>query len=426
MAKQSILVVGGGGREHALAWKLAQSPRAGRIYMAPGNGGTQSFAQNLSIETHDIDSLLEFARDNRIDVTVVGPDDALADGIVDAFKAEGLRIFGPTQAAARIESSKSFSKQLMAKRNIPTAEFVVLRDQAKALAYVEVSPLPLVVKASGLALGKGVFICHSLDDARIAIKAIMEEKRFGEAGNEVIVEQYLEGYEFSTHALSDGKVSLMFPASQDHKAVFDGDKGPNTGGMGAYAPVPFVSEDQVIWVQQHVVSPVLREMAEAGSPFTGCLYPGLKMSPDGPKVLEFNARFGDPETQVYMRLLETDLLDIIDACIDGTVADLKVLWNPGYAVCVVLVSGGYPGTYKKDLPIEGLREASALEDVEVFHAGTTYDGTYRTNGGRVLNVTATAESLEEAIEKAYAAVKQINFDGMHYRTDIGQKGLGGT
>ncbi len=424
MVKQSILVVGGGGREHALAWKLGQSPHSGKIYVAPGNGGTGEVAENVPIEANDIDGLLEFAKNKQINLTVVGPDDALADGIVDAFKAANLRVFGPTQGAARIESSKAFSKQVMSKRHIPTAEFVIMRDQTEALAYVEVSPLPIVVKASGLALGKGVFICHTLDEAREAVQAIMEEKRFGESGNEVVIEQYLVGPEVSTHALSDGQVAVMFPASQDHKAVYDGDKGPNTGGMGAYAPVPGVTDEEVLWVQNNVVVPVLQEMAAGGSPFVGCLYPGLKMTPHGPKVLEFNARFGDPETQVYMRLLESDLVELIDACIDGKVAELKVRWKPGYAVSVVLASGGYPGSYRRGLPIEGLKAAASEEDVVLFHAGTSLEEAgCTTSGGRVLNVTATGNTLAEAQAKAYAAVKLVHFDGMHYRTDIAQKGI---
>ncbi|HUC20899.1 MAG TPA: phosphoribosylamine--glycine ligase, partial [Candidatus Polarisedimenticolaceae bacterium] len=412
MVKQNILVIGSGGREHALAWKLAQSRHAGKLYIAPGNGGTHEVAESVAIAASDIDGLARFAKNNQIGLTVVGPDDALADGVVDAFRAAGLRAFGPTQAAARIESSKAFSKQLMAKRHIPTAEFVTLRDQAEALAYVDVSPLPVVIKASGLALGKGVYICRTLEEAKQAIQEIMGERRFGDSGNEIVIEQYLEGPEFTTHALSDGDVSVMFPASQDHKPINDGNTGPNTGGMGAYAPVPGVSAEQVHWVQKQVVSPVLDELAQAGSPFVGCLYPGMKMTKDGPKVIEFNARLGDPEAQVYMRLLESDLVEILGACIDGKVADLNIRWKPGFAVSVVLVSGGYPGEYKKGLPIEGLEEAAAQPDVTLFHAGTVYrDGGHQTAGGRVINVTATANSLARARDKAYAAVKLIHFEG---------------
>jgi len=422
MKQQNVLIIGSGGREHALAWKIAQSPRAGKIYIAPGNAGTASIGTNVPLKATDKASLLEFAKTHAIDLTVVGPDDILAIGMVDAFQSEGLRIFGPTQAAARIESSKAFSKDLMTDQNVPTARYETFTDQATAVEYLKTQSFPLVVKASGLALGKGVYICQNITDANHAIQEIMGEKIFGESGSMIVIEDYLTGQEVSLHAFCDGRTAALFPPSQDHKQIFDGDKGPNTGGMGTYAPVPWVSPELMKMAKTDVVEPILTGLTDVGAPFVGLLYPGLMI--DGPKVrvLEYNSRFGDPETQIYMPLLETDLLEIFNACIDGSLADIDIKWRDKTAVCVVLASGGYPGAYAKGKKISGLEEAGKLADVVVFHAGTaSADGEIVTAGGRVLGVTAVGDDPADARRKAYAAVKLIKFEGMQYRTDIGNR-----
>lgn len=419
--KLNILVIGSGGREHALAWKLKQSPRVQKLFIAPGNAGTQNLGQNVSILATDISGLVAFTTENKIDLTVVGSDDPLALGIVDAFQGKGLRIWGPTKAAAQIEASKVFAKELMATAHIPTASFQTFSDYEKALAFLEHHDIPVVVKASGLALGKGVFVCQSREEAHTALQQIMVEKAYGDAGREVVIEDYLDGPEVSIHAFSDGKTSILLPSAQDHKTIFDGDQGPNTGGMGTIAPVPWVTGQMLGTAKKTIVDPALAELAQRGSPFVGLLYPGLKMTSSGPKVLEFNARFGDPETQSYMRLLKTDLVDIFDACIDGTLDHETIEWHPGFACCVVLASGGYPGVYQKGLPISGIDEAEKLREVVVFHAGTVFDGGLKTSGGRVLGVTATGNALKEALNKAYDAVGLIHFDGMQYRRDIGKK-----
>jgi len=436
--KQTILIVGSGGREHALAWKLAQLPRVGKIYVAPGNGGTSQIAENVPIPATDIEKLVAFALTNKIDFTVIGPDDPLAGGIVDRFKEAGLKVFGPTKAAAQLEASKAFAKAFMAEQGIPTARFQTFSDYQLALAYVRSQPIPLVVKASGLALGKGVTVCRTLEEAEASLKAIMVERVFGEAGNEVVIEEFLEGQEVSIHAFSDGEHFKLLPTAQDHKPIFDGDQGPNTGGMGTIAPVPWVTEEMIEEVSQKIVAPVLKGMKERGEPFSGLLYPGivtlasLKLERSGPKlsseggvkVLEFNVRFGDPETQSYMRLLKTDLLDILEACTDGTLDKQSVECNAGFAVCIVLASGGYPGKYEKGKEITGIEEAEKIPDVVVFHAGTAIkDGQLVTAGGRVLGVTATGETLKMALDRAYQAVRLIRFDGMQYRKDIGAKAL---
>jgi phosphoribosylamine---glycine ligase len=426
---QNVLIIGSGGREHALAWKLAQSPRIGRLFVAPGNGGTAQVATNVPLPASDAAGLIAFAQDHDIHLTVVAPDDALAAGLVDAFQAAGLRAFGPTQAAAQIESSKAFAKDLMAARHIPTAEYATFTDLAEAKAYTGRASFPLVVKASGLALGKGVVICANLDEANQALEDIMGEKVFGAAGSSVVIEAFLSGQEISIHAFCDGHTTALFPAAQDHKAIHDGDRGPNTGGMGTFAPVPWVQPKLLETVRTTVVEPALAGLAAQGAPFTGLLYPGLMVAGNSDfKVLEFNARFGDPETQSYLRLLETDLLDIFDACLDGTLADLPIKWSGQTAVTVVMASAGYPGKYRKDLPITGLEAAAAQPDVVVFHAGTRLAdtaspqaGPYLTSGGRVLGVSATGRDLADAQAKAYAAVKLIRFDGAQYRTDIGAK-----
>lgn len=445
----NILIIGSGGREHALAWKIAQSPRASKIYVAPGNGGTREIAENVPIPAGDIKGLLAFAREKKIDLVVVGPDDSLALGIVDEFRAAGFPIFGPTQAAAQIEASKAFSKSFMKAHGIPTAAFEIFKDFKTAAEYLSShdTKFPVVVKASGLALGKGVIIAKTHDEAESALRQIMIDRAFGTAGDEVVIEEFLEGREISIHAISDGTSFLMFPPAQDHKAAFDGDKGPNTGGMGTIAPLPWLvdaqdSKNPEIYnmimrkIEDTIVKPTLGGMRSDGKPFGGLLYPGLMMTKDGPRVLEFNARFGDPETQSYMRLMKGDILEIFERSVAGTLGEYigkaeqngnsggSMEWYSGYAACIVLASGGYPGSYQKGKKITGLEEVKVMDGVVVFHAGTTYEnGSYYTAGGRVLGVTARGETLSVALALAYEAVKKIHFDGMQYRTDIGAKAL---
>lgn len=417
-----VLVIGSGGREQALAWKLVQSPKVGKVYVAPGNGGSKDPIENVDISFSDIDGLLKFAQENNVGFTVIGQEAASEAGVVDAFKAAGLKIFGPTKAAVKIESSKVVAKDLMAAENIPTAAYKTFSDASEALAYAKSRPLPVVVKADGLAEGKGVTVCQTAEEIEAAIDKTMVQKKFGEAGSSVVIEDFLKGQEVSVHALCDGKQAVIFPASQDHKQINDGDQGPNTGGMGVIAPVPWVTPEHLDYVDKNVVQPALRGLAKQNATFTGCLYPGLMIDGDGVNVVEFNARFGDPEAEVYMRLLDSDLYDILVACADGTLDPSSVQWKDGFAVTVILASGGYPGGYQKGLPITGIEQAEALDDVVVFHAGTAVkDGQVVTNGGRVLNVTATGATLDEALDKAYSAVKLINFEGMHYRTDIGRR-----
>ncbi len=419
----NVLIIGGGGREHALAWKLTQSLRIGKLYVAPGNGGTRDIAENIAIEATDTRGLARFAEENSIDLTVVGPDDPLALGVVDVFQSRDLRIFGPTRAAAQIEASKAFAKRLMRDSDIPTAPFRIFRKHESALEYVRKHGAPIVIKASGLALGKGAYPCRTLAKAEKALAEIMLERAYKQAGNEVIVEEFLNGQEVSIHALCDGKTSILLPTAQDHKPIFDDDKGKNTGGMGTIAPVPWVTNQILLDINEQIVRPTLQVLAKKGKPFIGLLYPGLKMTDEGPKVLEFNARFGDPEMQSYMRLLKTDLLDVLDACVDGKLADLAVEWNSGFAVCIVLASGGYPGKYKMGIPISGIAEAEKIPGVVVFHAGTKYDGQLQTSGGRVFGVTAIGGVLKEALDQAYEAVRRIKFKGMQFRKDIGAKAI---
>jgi len=416
----NVFIIGSGAREDAFAWKFAQSPRIGKLYVAPGNGGTRDIAENIAIEATNAKGLARFAEKNSIDLTVVGPDNSLALGVVDVFQSRGLRIFGPTRAAAQIEASKAFAKRLMRDNGIPTAPFRIFRKYGNALEYVRKHGAPIVVKASGLALGKGAYPCKTLAEAEEALAEIMLKRTHKQAGNEVLVEEFLDGQEVSIHALCDGKTSILLPAAQDHKPIFDGDKGKNTGGMGTIVPVPWVTAQTLQGVNKQIVQPILQALAKKGRPFTGCLYPGLKMTNEGPKVLEYNARFGDPETQSYMRLLKTDLLDVLDACVDGKLAELTIEWNSGFAVCVVLASGGYPGKYKKkEIPIFGISEAEKVSGVVIFHAGTMYSDQLRTSGGRVLGVTAVGETLQEALDRAYEAIRHIKFKGMQYRKDIG-------
>lgn len=417
-----VLVIGSGGREQALAWKLAQSPSVNKVYVAPGNGGSQGAIENVALTFDDVDGLLRFARDKQIALTVVGQEAASAAGVVDAFQAAGLVIFGPNQAAVRIESSKAFSKDLMVAQNIPTAQYQNFTHAEAARNYAKSRPLPVVIKADGLAAGKGVIIAHRPEEIDAAIDEIMVDKAFGDSGNTVVVEDFLRGQEASLHALCDGQTSVIFPASQDHKQVFDNDEGPNTGGMGVIAPVAWVSDWHLQYVNEHVVQAALSGLREQGATFAGCLYPGLMIEGNDIKVLEFNARFGDPEAQVYMRLLSGDLFEIFSACAQGRLDPNTIAWQPGFAVCVVLASPGYPGDYPKGLPITGVEAAAAQPDIVIFHAGTAIkDGQLVTAGGRVLNVTATGATLDEALNKAYGAIKLINFAGMHYRTDIGHR-----
>ncbi len=418
-----ILIIGGGGREHALAWKIAQSPKVTELFCAPGNPGTASIATNINIPGDDIDRLLEFALDRFIDLTVVGPEQPLVLGLADWFQDNGLKVFGPSAKAAQLEGSKAFSKDLMKKYNIPTADYAAFDDADEARAYVK-GKGPQVVKADGLAAGKGVFVCADEAEAVDAINQIMKDRIFGESGNRIIVEERLEGQEVSLLAFTDGTTVLPMEAAQDHKAVFDGDTGPNTGGMGAYSPAPIFTPELKQEVFQRIIVPAVNGMREDGIPYQGVLYAGLMITDKGPKTLEFNARFGDPETQPLMMRMQSDIVPIMEACADGTLDACALEWKPEAAVCVVMASGGYPGKYEKGKPIQGLDQASLLEGVTVFHAGTKQDGDdIVTQGGRVLGVTALGDTVQTAIAKAYQAVDKIRWEGVQFRTDIGKKAL---
>ena len=424
MAKAKVLIIGSGGREHALAWKLKASPKIEKIFIAPGNAGTALVGENVGIQTSELEKLIDFAKKEKITLTVVGPDDALANGIVDAFQNQGLKIWGPSQKAAQVETSKSFGKELMARQKIPTADFKVFTEYQEARAYLKEKTAPIVIKASGLALGKGVAVCQNIAEAEKFLKEVMVEKIFGQAGQQVVIEEYLEGPEISIHAFCDGEQFHLLPSAQDHKPVFDNDTGPNTGGMGTIAPVPWVNQELLNETAQRVIIPCLKDLKKLNSPFIGLLYPGLKITPNGLKVLEFNARFGDPETQSYMRLLKTDLYDILTASVEGTLENIIIEWADQFACCIVLASGGYPGNYEKGKEITGVDKAEKMDDIVIFHAGTKrVNNQLLTNGGRVLGITATGETLRSALDKAYNAVKLIHFEGMHYRTDIGLKSL---
>ncbi|MCE5257801.1 MAG: phosphoribosylamine--glycine ligase [Chloroflexi bacterium] len=421
-----VLVVGSGGREHTLAWALQRSPEVDAVYVAPGNGGTHAVAQNVAIPAEDVRALTEFATHNAIDLVVVGPEAPLALGLVDVLQRAKVPVFGPTAAAARLESSKAFSKAFMVENNIPTAAYRSFTDYPSASAYLAGQHAPIVIKASGLAAGKGVIICQTMAEAEAALRSVMVERDFGAAGDEVIIEEYLTGQEVSVLAFCDGKTASPMILAQDHKAAYDGDKGPNTGGMGCYAPAAVMDTAQQQAVLEQVLQPVLRGMAAQGTPYVGILYAGLMLTPHGFKVLEFNCRFGDPETQVILPLLETSLAEVMLVCLNGTLDTLTLRWRPGAAVCVVLAAGGYPGHYRKHDLISGLDFAAAQPGVLLFHAGTTReDGAIYTAGGRVLGVTATAPDLHTAIHSAYAAAGMISWPDMHYRRDIGAKGLRG-
>ncbi len=418
-----VLIVGGGGREHALAWKIKQSPKVSELFCAPGNPGTAQVATNLDIQADDIDQLLRFALDQSIDLTVVGPEQPLVLGIADRFQGKGLKVFGPSQAAAQLEGSKAFSKDLMQKYDIPTAQYAAFDNAAEARAYLK-GKGPQVVKADGLAAGKGVFVCSNEGEAADAIGQIMNDKIFGESGDRVIIEERLAGQEVSLLVFTDGNTVLAMDAAQDHKAAFDGDTGPNTGGMGAYSPAPVFTPELRQQVIDRVMLPAVNGMRNDGIPYQGVLYAGLMITPDGPKVLEFNARFGDPETQPLMMRMQSDIVPIMEACADGTLESCSLAWKKEVAVCVVMASKGYPGSYEKGLPIRGLDQADSLPGVTVFHAGTRQEGDdIVTSGGRVLGVTALGGNVQMAIVKAYQAVGKIQWDGVHYRKDIGQKAL---
>lgn len=416
-----ILIIGSGGREHALAWKLSQSPKVEKMYCIPGNPGISALAECVALPIDNNEGLAAFAQAQHIDLTVVGPEVPLANGIVDVFTAKGLRIFGPTQKAAQIESSKAFAKELMKKYNIPTAGFEVFTDAKKAKEYIKEQGAPIVVKADGLAAGKGVIVAMSEKEALEAVDSIMCDQAFGQAGAQVVIEEFLTGEEASLLAFTDGKTIVPMIAAQDHKRVYDGDEGPNTGGMGAYAPAPVITEDVRQKVLKEILEPVIQAMEKEGCPYSGCLYLGLIMTEKGPKVIEFNARFGDPETQVVLPLLDSDLVTVMEACIDKNLEETPVVWKKEAAVCVVLAAGGYPGKYCTGDVISGLEEAHSV-GVQVFHAGTAkQDEQIVTNGGRVLGVTAAADSIMAALEVVYNGITKIQFADMHYRKDIAYK-----
>ncbi len=422
-AKTDILIVGSGAREHALAWKLSQSPRVGKIYVAPGNAGTETFCENVPIRADNIPDLTKFASTKNIGLTVVGPDEPLSLGIVDQFKRTGLRIFGPTKAAAQIESSKVFAKKLMEEARIPTAAYRSFTDAAQASAYADATHYPVVVKANGLAAGKGVYICQTAEEAHAAIDAVMVKKVHGDAGISLIIEEYLLGEEISIHVFTDGVNYALAPAAQDHKRIGEGDTGLNTGGMGAIAPVPWFTSEMMLDVEKKIIVPLIRTLGEKGTPFQGILFPGVMITAQGPKVIELNVRFGDPECQTYMRLLESDLMDLLDECVDGGIGTHIPRWGSEGSVNVVLASAGYPGEIKEGYKISGLEAAAAIENIVVFHAATLYNDGFRTAGGRVLCVSAIGSPIQKAQQLAYQGVERIGFEGMYYRRDIGNKSI---
>ena len=420
----NILVVGSGGREHALIWKISKSEFVKKIYCAPGNAGTANLAQNVPISSDDIDALAAFAIEKGIDLTVVGPESPLAAGIVDLFESKGLKAFGPSKKAAQLEASKRFAKNIMEKYNIPTARGKSFTEIDRAKSYVKQIGSPLVVKADGLAAGKGVFVCQTEDEAIKALDEIMSDKIFGDAGSLVVIEECLVGEEASFIALTDGKTVLPLPTSQDHKRVFDNDQGPNTGGMGAYSPAPVLDFMLRRKAMTEVMIPAVKAMAAEGIPFKGVLYAGLMIHKDEVKVLEFNVRLGDPETQPILMRLKSDLVPLMEACVEGTLHKLKTEIDPRSTMCVVMAAGGYPGSYKKGAIIKGLDKAAALSDIVVFHAGTTFNnGEVITNGGRVLGVTALGEGIKDAMDKAYDACDKISWEGSFYRNDIGARAI---
>lgn len=419
-----VLVIGGGGREHALVWKIAQSPKVKKIYCAPGNAGIADMATCLPINSGDINKLLEFAKKEKIDLTIVGPEDPLCNGIVDIFEKQGLKVFGANQKAVEIESSKSFAKDLMNKYGINTAAGKTFTSYKKAEDYIRKTGAPLAVKADGLAAGKGVIVCETVSKAIDALKLIIKKRAFGDAGNKVVVEECLTGEEASFLAFTDGKNLLPLPSSQDHKAIYDNDQGPNTGGMGAYSSAPIIDRYMHKKIMEEVMMPTIQAMASEGRPYKGVLYAGLMIDKDRIKVLEFNARFGDPEAQPLLMRIKNDIVPIMEATIEGTLDKCKLEIDDRAAVCVVMASKGYPGSYKKGIPISGLKDIKRMKNVVVFHAGTDKkDKKIVTNGGRVLGVTALGNSVKKAISRAYMAASRITWDGVYYRKDIGQKAL---
>jgi len=423
----NILLIGGGGREHALTWKLTQSPRVDRVFVAPGNAGTDIDGENIPIGSADFAKLIKFAKENGVGLTVVGPEAPLAEGIVDVFEQSGLRIFGPRKNAAELEGSKVFCKDLLRSADVPTAEYQTFTNTEDAIKFLrDREDIPVVVKADGLAAGKGVFVCPNRNEALDAVDKIARQKIFGAAGNRLVIEERLDGQEASVMAVTDGRTIVTLPAAQDHKPAFDGDTGPNTGGMGAYCPAPLVTADMLHEIEEHILVPTVHTMKRSRRPFKGILYAGLMVTKQGPKVLEYNVRFGDPECQPLLMRLKTDLLDLLEATIDERLDRLPPLeWDPRPAVCVVMASQGYPGDYSKGHPIRGLQDAEALPDVKVFHAGTAIAGDQIvTTGGRVLNVTALGSTIAQAKLNAYRAVKCIRWPGAWCRKDISDKALG--
>jgi len=419
-----ILVVGGGGREHALAWKIAQSPLVDKLYCAPGNPGIAQHAECVPISPEDIGGIFQFARDQKIDLVVVGPEAPLAMGITDELTSKGIRVFGPTAAAAELESSKVFSKQLMHKHGIPTAPFRVFEDAHDAYAYLDKTPAPVVVKADGLAQGKGAIVCDTSEAARDAVREIMELRAFGKAGDRILIEECLRGEEASVLAIADGRTIIPLEPAQDHKRVGDGDTGLNTGGMGAYSPVPSVTAKMREEIERRVLIPAVHGMRREGRRYQGVLYAGIMMTSTGPQVIEYNVRWGDPEAQPLVMRIKSDLVPVLMGVAEGNLKDATIEWDPRPAICVVMASGGYPGKYEKGKVIEGLDEAAKVKDVMVFHAGTAMSGgRVVTAGGRVLGVTAIGTTIAQARERAYTAVSKIHFDGAHYRKDIGHRAL---
>lgn len=423
-----ILVVGGGGREHAIVMKLAESPLVDKLYCAPGNGGISKYAECFDVSATDIEGMVALAKKLKVDMVAVAPDDPLVLGMVDAMRAEGFMTFGPTKAAAIIEGSKVFSKELMKKYKIPTAAYEVFTDSDSAIAYVrKQNKYPTVIKADGLALGKGVILAENEDDAVAAIHSMIDDKQFGESSSTIVIEEYLTGPEVSVLSFTDGKTVVPMISSMDHKRALDGDKGLNTGGMGTLSPNPYYTDEIAKECMNKIFLPTIDAMNKEGRTFEGCLYFGLMITPDGPKVIEYNCRFGDPETQVVLPMLESDLCEIFKAIYEHKLADLKIRWKSGFCTCVVMASGGYPVKYEKGKQIGGLDDKGQVEGAIVYHAGTKFeDGKFLTSGGRVLGVTCTAYTLQAALDKSYDAVSKISFDKAHYRKDIGQRALKAT
>ena len=416
-----VLIVGSGGREHAIAWSVAKSPKVDKIYCAPGNAGIAEFAECVNIGAMEFDKLVAFAKENAIDLTIIGMDDPLVGGVVDAFESEGLRVFGPRKNAAIIEGSKAFSKDLMKKYKIPTAAYENFTDPDEAIKYLETAKMPIVLKADGLALGKGVLICNTLEEAKEGVKTLMLDKQFGDAGNEIVIEEFMTGREVSVLAFCDGKTIKCMTSAQDHKRAKDGDQGLNTGGMGTFSPSPFYNDEVEAFCEKYVYQSTIDAMASEGRPFTGILFTGLMITEDGPKVLEYNARFGDPEAQVVLPRMKNDIIDVMEACIDGKLSDVKLEFEDNAAVCVVLASDGYPEKYDKGFEIKGLDTFKDKDGYYVFHAGTKFDGDkIVTNGGRVLGVVAKGENLKAARANAYKATEWIDFANKYKRNDIGK------